>query len=129
MTGKIADECAHRGMPEPVEPKEIHLVESFVGEEFVESDAIGGDKNTGTVFTEAAMHEDLFVGIVAKNPEELPDLGVSGSSPAANGNVDEVHAQRFRCFLFPVDFGTVFAAKIDDGGDAQFLQLRQAVIA
>src|SRR5256885_4468520 len=56
----------------------------------------------------------------------MRDVFVCGRKPSANWNVDEAHAGGFGLLAFPFDFIRVFAAKVDDGGDAEFLELFEA---
>jgi len=72
------------------------------------------------------MHEDFLPRIVVEQREKLSDLFVGWGRPATNGDVDEAHAQRFGALALPSDFFAVLAAQIDDGGDAQHFQLREA---
>lgn len=43
--------------------------------------------------------------------------------PTADGDIDEMDADRFRLLAFPSERASIFAAKIDDGGDAEFFEL------
>ena len=51
---------------------------------------------------------------------------VGGRRPSAYRNVDEAHSGGFGLLAFPFDFVRVFAAKVDDGGDAEFFELFEA---
>lgn len=93
----------------------------------IEGDAIRGDEDAGAIFAEAAVHEDLFVGFAAKDGKELRDLLVAGSGPAADGKMNEADSKGFRLLAFPINFVRILAAEIDDGGDAQFLELLQTL--
>jgi len=88
--------------------------------------AISGDENAGAIFTEAAVYEDFLPRIVVEQREKLSDLFVGWGRPATNGDVHEAHAQGFGALALPCDFFAVLAAQIDDGGDAQHFQLREA---
>jgi len=89
----------------------------------VEGDAIRGDEDSGAIFAETAVNENLFVSFAAKDRKEPRNLLIAGSGPAANGKMNEAHSQGFRLLAFPINLVGIFAAKIDDGGDAKFLEL------
>ena len=93
----------------------------------VKGDAIRGDEDSGAIFAESAVNEDLFVGLAAKDGKELRNLLIAGSGPAANGKMNEAYSQCFRLLAFPIDLVGIFAAKIDDGGNAEFLELLQTL--
>ena len=110
-------------MPHAIEAKGQHFVQSLVRGPMIKSDAIGGDEEAGAIFSKTTMNENPFLGIAAKDGKELRDLLVAGSGPAANGKMDEADSQGFRSLAFPINFVGILAAKIDDGGDAKFLEL------
>ena len=109
-----------------METEEIHFFYGLFCRPFLRSHAISGDENAGAIFTEAAMHEDFLPRIVVEQREKLSDLFVGWGRPATNGDVHEAHAQGFGALALPCDFFAVLAAQIDDGGDAQHFQLREA---
>src|ERR1700741_5178400 len=74
--GKFPYKSGHWRMPDSVETEDVHFMQSFIGEKFVEGYAVGGDENAGAVVAQAAMHKDLFVGIAAEYGEELRDLRI-----------------------------------------------------
>jgi len=125
--GEIADERDHGRVPESVEAEEEHFVQGLLGGPFFDGHAVGGDEDAGTVVAKTAMHEDFLIGIVAEERKELNDLCVRGWSPAADGDVDETHAERFGLLALLFDSFLVFAAKINDGGDAEFFEFGQAL--
>ena len=106
-------------MPEAVEAEEVHFLGGLLGGPFFDGHAIDGGENAGAIVAEAAVHEDFLPGIVAKEREKLYHLFVAGRIPATDGNVDKAHAHGFDVLALPDDFFAVFAAQIDDGGDAQ----------
>ncbi len=112
-------------MPEAVEAKEIHFLDGLVGRPAVVRHTIGGDENAGAIIAEAAVNEDFFI-VILEEGKKLRDLFVGGRRPAAYGNVDEAHAEGFGLLAFTLNLLTTFAAKIDDGGDAEFLEPRDA---
>src|SRR5580693_5628755 len=126
MRRKIMDENFHRRVPETVETEEIHFFRSLFGTPFFHGHAIGGDEHAGAVVTETAVHKDFFPRIVAEKKQELGDLFVAWRRPAIDGDVDKAHAERFNVLAFPSDRFAVLLAQIDDGGDAQDFQLREA---
>jgi hypothetical protein len=93
---------------------------------FLGGDAISGNENAGAVLAEAAVHEDFFSRIVVEKREKLDDLFVGRGRPGVDGDVYKAHAERFGVLALPFDFFTVLPAQIDDGGDAQDFQLREA---
>jgi len=112
-------------MPEAVETEEIHFLDCLMRKPVIVSHAIGGYENAGAIVAEAAMNEDFFF-VILEERKELRDLLVGGRSPSADGNVDEAHAGGFGLLAFPFDFVWVLAAKVDDGGNAEFLELFEA---
>jgi hypothetical protein len=124
--GEIVDKSFHGGVPESVEAEEIHFLGGLLGGPFLHGHAIDGGENAGAIVAEAAVEEDFLPGIVAEEREKLDDLFVGRGVPAANGNVEEAHAQGFGVLALPDDSFAVLAAQIDDGGDAQNLQLGEA---
>jgi hypothetical protein len=124
--GKVADKGFHGRMPEAVEAEEIHLVHGLFGGPFLDGHAIDGGENTGAIVAEAAVHEDFFPRITAEKREELDDLFVGWWGPATDGNVHEAHAEGFGALALPGEFFAILAAQIDDGGDAQNFQFREA---
>lgn len=112
-------------MPETVETEEIHFFDGLLRRPVIVRHAIGGDENAGAIVAEPAMNENFFVFIFEQR-KKFRDLIVGGRRPPADGNVDKVHAGRFGLLAFPFDLVGIFAAKVDDGGDAQFLQLFEA---
>ena len=124
--GEIANVRFHRGMPKAVEAEEIHFLDGLFGRPFLNGHAIKGGENAGPIIAEAAVHEDFLPRIVSKKQEKLDDLFVGWGRPATDGNVDKTHAQRFGVLAFPRDFVAVLAAEVDDGGDAQDFQFREA---
>src|SRR5713101_8372771 len=113
-------------MPEAVEAKEIHLVHGLFGGPFLDGHAIDGGENAGAIVAEAAVQENFLPRIVAEQREKLYDLFVGWRGPATDGNVLKAHAERFGALALPGDFFAILAAQIDDGGDAQYFQLREA---
>src|SRR5579859_2335535 len=63
---KVANELLHGRMPEAVETEEIHLIHSLLRRPFVDGHTIRSNENAGAVVSEAAMHKDFLVPIVAE---------------------------------------------------------------
>jgi len=120
------DKGPHGGVPQAVEPEEIHFFYGFFSRPFLRGDAISGDENAGAVLTEAAVHEDFLPRIIVEKREKLDDLFVGWGRPAIDGDVNKAHAQQFGALTLPFDFFAVLGAQIDDGGNAQHFQLREA---
>src|SRR6266436_5264553 len=127
--GKVADESAHRGMPESIESEKVHFFQGLLRWQFFEGHAVNSHKNAGAVIAIAAVHKDLFLRAVSEDPKKLHDLFVGRRRPSADRDMNEANPQRFRSFFFPVNFLLVFAAEIDNGGAAEFFQLDQAGIS
>ncbi len=128
MLGEIADKGLHRRMPKSIEPEEIHFFQGFFRRPFLESHAVSGDKHAGAVIAEAAVHKYFLLRIVAEKREKLRDLIVGWRRPATDSDVHKAYAERFGLPAFPGNFPGVFAAKIDDSRDPQFLQFRKAFL-
>ena len=108
-----------------VEAKEIHFVDGLVGGPTVVCDAVACDEDSRAIVAEAAMNENFFVRIVEER-KKLGDLVVGWRSPAADGNVDEANAECFGLFTLPGNFVGIFAAKVNDGSDAESFELLKA---
>src|SRR6266851_8856401 len=113
-------------MPEAVEAEEIHFVDGLFGGPFLNGHAIEGGENAGAIVAEVAVHEDFLPRIVAEKREKLHDLFVGWRRPAIDGDVDKAQAKGFGALAFPGDFFAILATQIDDGGDAQNFQFREA---
>ena len=113
-------------MPEAVETEEIHFFDRLFSGPLFNGHAIDGGENAGAIIAEAAVDEDFLPWIVAEKREKLDDLFVGWRGPATDGNVHKAHTQRFGALALPGDFFAILAAQIDDGGDAQNFQLREA---
>lgn len=122
---EVADERLHSGVPETIEAEEIHFLDGLGGRPAVVAHAVGRHEDAGAIVAETAMDEDFFVR-VAKERKKLRDLVIAGRRPTADGDVDEAQAGGFGLFALPRDFIGVFAAKIDDGGNAERFQLLKA---
>lgn len=114
-------------MPEAVEAEEIHLLQGLLSGPFFNGHPIGGDEDAGAVFAKPAMDENFLCRLIAEEREESNDLLIAGSGPLIDGDMDETHAQGFDLLAFPEDFSGIFEAKIDDGVDAEFLELGQTL--
>ncbi len=121
--GEIADEGFHRRVPEAVEAKKVHFFHGLFGGPLLKGHAISSDKNTGAIVAETTVHENLLPGSAAEEGEKLDELLVGWRRPATDGDVYKAHAEGFGGFALPCDFVETFAAQIDDGGDAQLLNL------
>ena len=122
---EIADKGFHRRVPEAVEAEEIHFFQGLIGRPLLHGHAIDGGEHAGAIVTEAAVNEDLLPRMVAKKREKLDNLFIGWRRPAADGNVDKAHAQRFGVPALPKYLFAVFPAQIDNGGDAQYFELRE----
>ena len=122
---KAANVIGHGGMPQAIEAKGQHFVQGLIGGPVIKSDAIRGNKDAGAVFSEMAVNENPFSGIAAKEGKELRDLLIAGSGPATDRKMNEADSQGFGLLAFPINLVGILAAKIDDGGDAEFLELQQ----
>src|SRR6266850_1012011 len=122
-----ANEGFHGGMPKAVEAKKIHLFHGLLGGPFFEGHAIGGNEHAGAIIAEAAVHKNLLFGVIGEEREELNYLLIRWRGPSTDGNMHETHAQGVGLPAFPGDRVGIFSAKVDHGGDAQFLEFGQAL--
>ena len=120
------DKGFHGGMPEAVEAEEIHFLDGLFCGPFLNGHAIEGSENAGAIVAEVAVHEDFLPRIVAEKREKLHDLFVGWGRPAIDGDVDKAQAKGFGALAFPGDFFAILSAQIDNGGDAQNFQFREA---
>lgn len=112
-------------MPKAVETEEIHFLDGLIGKPAIMRHSIGSNKNSSSIMAKAAVDKNLFVLIFEKR-KKLGDLVVGWRSPAADGNVDEANAERFGLFTLPGNFVGIFAAKVNDGSDAESFELLKA---
>ena len=108
-------------MPESVEAKIIHFFRSSFLGPFFERHAVSRYEHASAIVAESAVHEYFLLWIIAEQQKKLRNLFVTRSSPAAHGNVHETDSQRFGVPAFPFGFVAIFAAQIDNRGDAQLL--------
>ena len=59
--------------------------------------------------------------------KELNHALIRWRGPSTDRNMHETHAQGLGLLAFPDDSLGIFAAQIDDGGDAEFLEFGQAL--
>src|SRR5262249_3870431 len=78
------------------------------------------------VVAQPAMDIDFFFRPLLKKRKELNEFLVLRRRPAAGANVDEAHAVFFRALSFRFDGALPLAAKVHNGGNADFLQLLDA---
>src|SRR5690348_18507450 len=74
------------------------------------------------------VHKHLSVGMIAKDHEKLSHLRIGGRRPAVNRDIHELNAERFGLLALPCNLPGIFAAQIDDRGNSQLFQLREAVL-
>lgn len=122
--GEVADEADHGRMPEVVEAKLHHFGEGLFGSPIFKGDAVDSDHNAGAILAELAMDENGLGRSIAKDSEEMKQVGIAGSGEAADGNALKFHSESFDEFAFLVGGVWRFGAKIDDGGHTEFLELR-----
>ncbi len=122
---EIVDKSFHRGVPEAVKAEEIHFFQGLISRPLLHSHAVDGGEQAGAIVTEAAVDEDFLPRAVAQEEEKLDHLFIGWRRPAADRNVDKAHAQRFDVLALPKQLFAIFAAQIDDGGDAQYFELRE----
>ena len=120
-----ADESDHGGMPKATEAKGVHLREGLLGGPVLKGDAIGSDEDAGAVFAEFAMDKDFLRRGFAEEREEFRELCGSRIGEAADGNVHKAQTEGFRAVPFLFAGLRRFAAEVDDGGDAESLELRK----
>ena len=113
-------------MPETVETEEIHFFNGLLRRPVIMRHAIGGDENASAIVAEAAMNENFFFGIVAKESKEGGDLIVGGRRPSTDRNADETDAERFGLPALPGNFVGIFTAQIDDGSDTEIFEFLDA---
>ena len=124
-SGECADEGDHGGMPKAAEAKGVHFREGLLGGPMLEGDAIGGDEDAGAVFAEFAMDKDFLRRGFAKEREELRELRGRRIGEAADGDVHKAQAEGFRAKALVLASVRRFEAEVDDGGDAECLELRK----
>src|SRR6266850_2415263 len=112
----------HGRMPESVEAKKIHLLQSSLGGPFFQGHAIGGNEDAGAIIAEAAVHKNCLFGAIVEQGEELNHLLIRWWGPSTDRNMDETHAQGVGLLAFPGDGVAIFTAKVDHRSDAEFLE-------
>jgi len=124
--GQFADKGFHGGVPQAIEAKEIHFFDGLIGSPFIGGDAISGDENAGAIVAKTAVHKNFLARIIAEQREKLDKLFVGRSRPATDGDLYKAHTQGFGTLALPVEFFAVFAAEVNDGGDAENFQFGEA---
>ena len=107
-----------------VKTEYMHLFNGLLHRPMIFRDAVGGDHHAGAVAAIPAMDENLLSLRVMDERKKLSDLLIGWGRPAADRNVDESKAEGFRTFALQNDVKP--AAEIDDGRDAELLELREA---
>src|SRR5258708_38072195 len=102
-------------MPKAIEAEEVHFLGGLFGGPLLKGHAVNGDKNTGAIVAETAMHENLLAGIAAEEGKKLDELLVGWRGPATDGDVYQAHAERFGGFGISCDFVESFALEFDSG--------------
>ena len=102
----------------------MHLFNGLLHRPMIFRDAVGGNHHAGAVAAIPAVDENLLSLGVTDERKKLSDLFVGWGRPAADRNVDESKAEGFRTFALQNDVKS--AAEIDDGGDPELLELREA---
>ena len=97
----------------------------MVGGPALKSNAVCGNKDARAVVTQSAVNENSLLRGLAKNSEELRQLGGAGIGEAANGNGYEMNPKRFGLDAFLFAQVSEFASQVDDGGNSQSFQFRQ----
>lgn len=108
-----------------MESERVHFAGRLLGGPMLPGDAVRGDHHAGAVFAEVTVDEDFLVRVIEKF-QELRDLRMRRRRHAGDGNIDEMHAQRFGLGALPLDRAAI-AAEIHDGGDAEFLQFGETL--
>ena len=72
--------------------------------------AVSGDKHSSAILAKMAMDKDLLIGMIAKKQEKLRDLFIGGGRPAADRNIDELHAEGFCLSALPSGPAGIFGA-------------------
>src|ERR1700676_3498893 len=106
-------------MPVVVEAEMQHLFHGLVGVPMLKGDAICGDEHSGAIFTELAMNKNRWLGIFAKQREELCELFGGGIGKSAKGNRNETNSDGRGAGFFFIHRRSGFTAQIDDGRDAE----------
>jgi hypothetical protein len=80
------------------------------------SHTVGGDEDACTIIAKLAMDKDSFLLTsqlnISKDRKKLRDLFVAWRIPAADWDIDEVHAQRLGALALPLALLRIFAAQI-----------------
>src|SRR5215471_18142415 len=93
--GKTTNVGLHRRMPETFEMESVHFPKSLFGRPAFECNAVSGDKYTGAITAQPAMHENFVAWPLANQRKELRDLFVGWRRPAIPRNGDQLHAAGF----------------------------------
>jgi len=107
-----------------VKTEYVHLFNGLLHRPMIFRDAVGGNHHARAVAAIPAVDENLLSLRVMDERKKLSDLLIGWGRPAADRNVDESKAEGFRTFALQNDVKS--AAEIDDGGDPELLQLREA---
>ncbi len=124
-SGECADESDHGGMPKATEAKGVHFREGLLGGPVLKGDAVGSDEDAGAVFAEFAMDKDFLRRGFAEEREEPGELCGRRIGKTADGDVHKTQTERFRAKALVLASVWSFEAEVDDGGDAESLELRK----
>jgi len=106
----------------------VHFFQSVLGLPMVESNTIGRKKNAGAIAAEPTVNEYFPFGPLGNKREEFGHLFVGRRTPTIARKEDKFHTERFGFSPFVGTFAAKFTAKIDNHGDAEFLQRVQTFI-
>ena len=90
------DEGFHGRVPHPVEAEKVHFVHRLQRRPVIVSHTVGGDEDACTIIAKPAMDKHSFLLTsqlnISKDRKKLRDLFVAWRIPAADWDIDEVHA-------------------------------------
>lgn len=112
-------------MPKATEAKGVHFREGLLGGPVLKGDAISGDEDAGAVFAKFAMDKDFLRRGFAEEREELRELCGRRIGDTADGDVHKMQAEGFCAKALAFAGLRRFGADVDDGGDAESLELRK----
>lgn len=105
-----------------------HFLDGLLGRPTLEGNAVRSDKHAAAIAAQPAMNEDFPAGLLPDQREESSDFFICGQSPARARQIDKSNVQRLCSLPFSLCRPWRLTAQIDDGIDAEPLELFHSVI-
>jgi len=122
----LQDKSFHGRMPEPVKTEVVHFFGCLFGGPLIESNAVSGDKDPGTIIAEMTMNEYFLLRVLREDLEKLRHLFGSWRRPAVDGNVNKTKTVSDSLPALPGEYARAFVSEVHDGRHAKPFQFRES---